>query len=273
MVGNAAGDRAHDVQHIERRHARPSPTDIEPWIREPETLGGSADGEAQQETLRLRTILLQDESGIERLAHLAIEQHGIFARLLRKQPLGQTGNEDDAKRTTARLMWAPDEDLSISAGGRMFVESAQAYAQHVAHFLERDRSNGGHRAQLAENAKHAHRVHQHARRERVETVQPLSPGGLLGPGGEDVDHRQGERRQMAKVVLIAAQAGEPRRLRVFAFLCTNQTFVLLCEPGQASFPPCGVAADDRGFHDQALPHPRRSQHSRHHRRPGLVVQL
>ena len=126
VVGNAAGDRAHDVQHIERRHARPSPTDIEPWIREPETLGGSADGEAQQETLRFRAILLQDESGIERLAHLAIEQHRIFARLLRKQPLGQTGNEDHAKRTAARLMWAPDEDLSISADGRMFVESAQA---------------------------------------------------------------------------------------------------------------------------------------------------
>jgi hypothetical protein len=155
----------------------------------------------------------------------------------------------------------------------MFVESAQPYAQHVAHFFERDRSNGGHRAQLAENAKHARRVHQNARRERVETVQPLSPGGLLGPGGEDVDHRQGERRQMAKVVLVAAQAGEPWRLRVFAFLCTNQAFVLLCEAGQASLPSGGVAADDRRLHDQALPHPRRSQHSRHHRRTGLFVKL
>ena len=61
VVRDLADDGAHDVEHVERRHARAGAADVEARIGQPEAIGRGADGEAEQQALGLRAIVLDDE--------------------------------------------------------------------------------------------------------------------------------------------------------------------------------------------------------------------
>ena len=127
------------------------------------------------------------QSGRERLAHLRVEEHRILARLLREHPFGQAGHEHHAERAAARLMRAADEHRAVAVRRRMLVDGAETFAQDVAHFLERDRTDRAHRLQLAEHAQDARGLPQHARRQLLEAGEPVSPGRGRRPRRERVD--------------------------------------------------------------------------------------
>jgi hypothetical protein len=93
VVRDAPGDRPHDVERVERRHARPRFGDS---IRGYESQSRSvAAPTASRSSSRsaCAAILLHGQPGAERLAHLLVEHHRVFVRLLRKHPLGQPGTK------------------------------------------------------------------------------------------------------------------------------------------------------------------------------------
>ena len=57
-LGNAPGDRAHDVKRVEARDPRPRLGHFDPRIREPQPLGGRAHRQPQQQALAARAIFL-----------------------------------------------------------------------------------------------------------------------------------------------------------------------------------------------------------------------
>ncbi len=113
VIGDATGHRAQDVERVERQHPRPGLGRLHPWIREPEPLRRRADREPQQQPLRPRPILLQQEPGVERHAHLLVQEHRVFARLLRKHALRQARHEHDPERPSASLVRTADEDCTV----------------------------------------------------------------------------------------------------------------------------------------------------------------
>ncbi len=269
VVRDLADDGAHDVEDVERGHARAGATDVETRIGQPEAIDGGADRQPEQEPLGLGAIVLHDEARAgarrERFAHLecggpSIEEQRILAQLLREEPLGKAGHEHDLERAPAGLMRAADEDTSIAVGRRLLVERAQPFGEDVARLLEPDRADGSHRAQLAEHAQHARRPAQHPRRQLAEALEPLAPGGVCRPGGERLDDGQREVRQVCQVLAIALEADEPRRLGIFAqALFLDPCLVAFAQTAQPAPPALGIAADDRGLDDHPLPLPRRAQ--------------
>ncbi len=157
-------------------------------------------------------------------------------------------------------MRAADEDASVAIGRRLLVERAQPFGEDVARFLEPDRTDGRHRAQFAEHAQHARGPAQHARRQLAEALEPLAPGRVRRPGRERLDDGQREVRQVRQVLAIALEAGEARRLRVFAqALFLDPCLVAFAQAAQPAPPALGIAADDRGLDDHPLPLPRRAE--------------
>ena len=146
---DAAGDRAHDVERVEARDARPRFADLEPRIRQPQPLGRRADREAQQQALGPRAVLLH-RRGPRRSG----------ARISRSSSIGSScgrcGNirsaspatNDDAEGAAARLLRPADEHAAVAALRRIDLEHLQPIRDDVARFVERDRTDLGHRPQL-----------------------------------------------------------------------------------------------------------------------------
>ena len=117
----------------------------------------------------------------ERPAHLLVEEQRIFAQLLREESLGQSRNEDDLEGAAARLVRAADKHAAVAIRRRLLVERPQPLGEDVARFLEAYRTDGAHRAQLAEHAQHACRTAEHPWRQFAEPFEPLAPGRALWP--------------------------------------------------------------------------------------------
>ena len=69
---------------------------------------------------------------MERLAHLAIEQHRILARLLGKHPFGEARNEHYRECAAPRLVGTADEYPAVAMHRRVLVQRAQPFGKHVA---------------------------------------------------------------------------------------------------------------------------------------------
>ncbi len=264
MMRNLSDDGAHDVENVERGHARTGTADVESRVGQPQPIGRRADRETEQETLGLGAIFqdgeVRPDACGERHAHVLVEEERILAQLLREEALGQPGHEHDLERAAARLVRAADEHAPVAVGRRLLVERAQAFGQHVARFLERDRTDGAHRAQLAEHAQHPRGSAQHARGQIAEPLEPLAPGRLRGPGRERLDDREREVREVGQILTVALEACQLRRFRVLAqTLLPDPRFVALAQPAQPPAPALGIAADNRCLDDQPLPLPRRAQ--------------
>ena len=61
VIGDAAGDRTHHVERVERRHARPCLGDVQPWIRQVQALARRANRDLQQQALRASAIVLLNQ--------------------------------------------------------------------------------------------------------------------------------------------------------------------------------------------------------------------
>ena len=59
MVGDAAGDGAHDFERVERRHARAGFRGLDARERDVQPLGRHTDREAQQQPFMFSAIVLQ----------------------------------------------------------------------------------------------------------------------------------------------------------------------------------------------------------------------
>ncbi len=68
MIGNAAGDGAHDVERVKRRDSGARFGDVEPGIRQVQPFPGRADRDLQQQPFGASTRVLADERRIERAA-------------------------------------------------------------------------------------------------------------------------------------------------------------------------------------------------------------
>ena len=65
VIGNAAGDRAQDLERVERRHTRTSFGRFDARVRNVEALGSSPDGEAKEQAFDIGSIGLNCQSGRE----------------------------------------------------------------------------------------------------------------------------------------------------------------------------------------------------------------
>ena len=233
VVRNLPDDRAHDVQDVERGHAWPRAADVEARVGQPQPICCRTDGKMEQKPLGLGPIVLHVrlEAGNERLPHLEIEQQRILAQLLRKETFGQSRHEHDLEGPATRLVRTADEDPPVAIGRRLLVERPQSLRENIAGFLERDRTDGAHRAQLAEHAQHACGSAQHARSQIAKPLEPLAPGRLRRPGRERLDDREGEVREVRQILTVALEASQLRRFRVLAqTLLPDPRFVALAQP-------------------------------------------
>ena len=163
MIRDAAGDRAHDIEGVERRHARARLADVQSRVRKIEALTRGPDRDLQQQTLGLAAALLIDQRRIELFAPL-VEQQRILPRPLRHDAFGQAWDKHHTECAATRLMRGPDEQPAVTAGRRFPVERHQAVVQDVARFFERHRADIGHRPQIGEQPLHALRTPQRTRR-------------------------------------------------------------------------------------------------------------
>ncbi len=182
VMRNLAEDRAHDVENIERRHARPRAGNVEARVGQPQAVCRGADGKTQKEALDLAAIVLNREAGgsrvkagVERLPHLLVEQQRILPQLLRKHALGEAGDEHDLERAAARLVRAANEHTAVAIGWGLLLERAKAFGEHISRLFEAHRADGAHRAQFAEDAQDARRPAQHAWRQLAKALDPLAP--------------------------------------------------------------------------------------------------
>ncbi len=182
VMRNLAEDGAHDVENVERRHARPRAGNVEARVGQPQAIRRGADGKTQKEAFDLAAIVLNREAGrpgvkagVERLPHLLVEQQRILAQLLRKHALGEAGDEHDLERAAARLVRAANEHTAVAIGWRLLLERAKAFGENISRLLEAHRSDGAHRAQFAEDAQDARRPAQHAWRQLAKALDPLAP--------------------------------------------------------------------------------------------------
>ena len=123
VIGNAAGDTAHRVERVERRHAHARLRHVEPRIREIQPLGGRTDRQMQQQTLA--GALVGPGSGADRSSRRAnrVGQKRILARLLREDPLGQAWDEHHAERPAPRLRRAAHEHPAVAPRRRVGLDS------------------------------------------------------------------------------------------------------------------------------------------------------
>ena len=94
MIGYVTGNRSGDIEGIERRYARPGLGNFQTGIRKIEPPSRSAHGELEEQPLMLAAIVQKAQVGSEFLS-LLIQQKRVFAKLLGKHPLRQTGNGAD----------------------------------------------------------------------------------------------------------------------------------------------------------------------------------
>ncbi len=135
VVRYLSGDRAHHVERIKRRHARPRFADIQSWIRNIQTLRRGADRNLQQQALRGAALIECDERGIEPLPRF-VQKQRIFVRTLRHHALGESGDENDAERTAAGLVRRAHEHAAVPPRRRFPVERRESIVQQVAHAFE-----------------------------------------------------------------------------------------------------------------------------------------
>ncbi len=263
MVGHAAGDRSHHVEGIERRHARPRFTDVQPRIRQIQALARRPDGNLQQQSLGAAPLVLPDERPIDRTASL-VQQQRILAWPLRDDALCQARHEHDAKRSSARLVRRAHEQASVAARRWFPVERDEAILENVPRFLESNRPHVRHGTEIRQRLPHALGPLQAARSQRVESLDPFPPGRLLRPVGERVDNRERKLPQVPEVPEIAFEAGDARRIPLLLLQLLDPELEVGREPVQA-IPPSllafipGAPANDGRLDNQLFPLPRRSQ--------------
>ena len=206
MVRHPAGSGAHHVQCVEGRHPRARFTQLNPWIRNVESIGGSASGQLQQQPFRRETLALHRQLGIDGLAH-AIEHHGIFARLLREHPFGQPGNEHHAEASTASLLRRPHEHAPVAVRWRFRLHRQQPFGKNAARFVKVDGPNLAHRTKIGEHAQNVGRRLQDARHQCLEPIEPLAPRRARGPAGQVLDDRQRKCLQILQLPLYLPESG------------------------------------------------------------------
>ncbi len=250
VAGDSARDSAHHVQTVEGRNAWTSLAQFDAGIRQIETVGRCANGHAQQQPLRAAAIGARFEVGGHTLARL-VRQQWIFTHLLREDALGETRHEHHAERASACLFREADEHAAVPIRGWLHSDGAKAIRENLTYFSKSDRSNSAHGAQLRENPLDDDWLPNHARDELLQRVQPLPPGGGVGPFIELADERQREPAQVFEVSQIAFDAGHLRRVRIVAARFPQPKPILRGEPIQAH-PPI-ASGDDRGFEEPLLP--------------------
>ena len=277
MVGHASGDRAHDVERVERRHARARFGDVEARIREIQALASPRRSRSSAAAARRLPRSSCPTSAASSVAAPLVEQQRILARPLRHDALGEARHEDDAERAAARLMRRADEQPAVAARRRLPVERDQPIVQDVARFFERRpaRRPPSAAARRASAARAPGRRSARAR-QRAEPLEPLAPRRLARAS------RRAHRRSAARTARRCARfrrSRSNRAMRADSGSSRLSSAIRIPEVGgQAVEPPpparlavrAAPAADHRRLDDQLFPLPRRPQRARHDR---LVVRI
>ena len=129
---------------------------------------------------------------------------------MRKESLRQARHEGDAEHAAADLLGAANEHPAIPIRGRLHFQRCQAVGKHVAYFGQAHRSNRGHGTEIGKDAQHELGAPEHPRRKFFESLNPIAPRGLLGPGRHLFDERQRETSEVSEVLSLALQARDAR---------------------------------------------------------------
>ena len=208
VIGNAAGDRAHDVEHVERRHARPRPADVEPRIRQPQPLGRRADGQPQQQALGLGAVLLERAgrrpSGSRISSSSSIGSSRGFCGNMRS---ASAGHEHDAEGAAARLLRTADEHArrSGSPADARRACAAVPRGRRAPPRARPDRSRPSAAARRARAAR-APAVAARAAPDRAKRASHSPQVAVRGQDAERVDDRQREAAQVREVPGVALDA-------------------------------------------------------------------
>ena len=142
-----------------------------------DALGRGADGQAQQELLlRVEDVPVGQAEprrfGCRRIdcGPEIVEQQGILAPLVGKDPFGEPGNEHHREAPAPHLLGAADEDAAETPRRRIGPQLRQTLVEHVAHVAERRRPDLRHRPQIAQHGQHAVGIRQHHRRQRFQVI-------------------------------------------------------------------------------------------------------
>ena len=119
-----------------------------------------------------------------------------------------------------------------------------------------------HRTKIGEHPQDVRRRLEHARRQRMEPVEPCAPRRRRRPAGHLLDDRQRERFQVRELLLNLPEAGNPGFV---AAVITLRFADLPLELGvlalEATLPARGIPTDHGGIDDERFPSPGRAQRS------------
>ena len=153
-----------------------------------------AHSQPQEKPLGAVAVGLTRQAGIELLSQ-QIEQHGILARLLRKDSLGQARHEHDVEIAASRLRGRRNEHAPVAPIRRTILEHGQPLDQHLPNFIEIDGTNLRERPEVGKHLEHPIGSTEDLRRKGFEMRQPLPPRRGVRPEGHGVDDRKGKASQ------------------------------------------------------------------------------
>ena len=103
VIGDAARERAHHFERVERRHALPGFRGLDARKRDVQPFRCGANREPEEQALEIGAIFPQRQARIHLPAQI-VEQQRIFTQLLREQPLRQARHKDDAEGAAVALV-------------------------------------------------------------------------------------------------------------------------------------------------------------------------
>ena len=175
MVRHAAGDRSHHVERIERRDPRAGFADVEPRVRQVESLAGGADRDLEQQALggALRSSWPASSGSMarRRSSSRSGSSRGRWGTTRSARP----GTKTMRTLAAAGLMRRADKEPAVAPGGRLPIECHQPIVKHVARFFERHRSDTLHRTEIGQRLQDARRFVERRGLPAPRTARAIRP--------------------------------------------------------------------------------------------------
>ena len=195
VTGDAPGDRAHDVERVERRHARARLGDLDARIREPQPFGRGADGEAQQQALDSAAIL-PARAAPRRAARASRRRAASDPRAASAGTCARPARARRRRGTCGRAPAAGCRRTRVRSGCPAARRSS--VRRRSATTSRASSSDTGPISLIGRSSASTRRTRSGCRStigdELREAIEPLAPRRRRRPRGEPIDDRQRERR-------------------------------------------------------------------------------
>ena len=226
MVGDAAGHGAHDFERIERRDPRAGlrrldarKRDIQPFGRQRRPRGAARAVHARRD--RLARLARRRSHAGDRPT--AADPRGAFAeRVARPGPARR--RRGTRGRGACSGLQTNTRPYRCAGGSTSSAARRSASTSRTSAKLTGPTAAIGRRSASTRSTNSG--APEHVRRKCFKEQNPIAPGSLLWPGGHLFDERQRESAEMRKILPLALQMRDARRVRLLGCQLANFQLVL-----------------------------------------------